>query len=173
MVSKGDIVNIKAYVFTSYGRSVDEGKIRDFGTNIHQPKGSGLIKALFRFSFSHPWVGIVLGKSYRATGRYHSVQYDDTLPYLIEDKRHSVIMVQPLDGTQRYYEPIPCLEEDLEAVLDIQEALSTKDKLTVLEAHISGRLEELERGIQVGDHGAFWTAHDLEAILDIVKRSEA
>lgn len=130
-MNKGDIVKAKACVWTKYLKyPIREAEI--FGELKHIPKGGGLVKCLIRFQYGGPIVGVVEGYSYRATGWY-GYEDMDCPAHLMEDKRHKVVRVQPLDGTSRYYEPLVCLEEDLEVVLDIQEALSTKDWLDMLE----------------------------------------
>ena len=131
MTNKGDIVKVSAIVQTCYVTyPVRLQDIAPYGKMIHKPTGGGRLKCLFRSPCSAR--GVVVGYSYRATGWY-GYQEEDCPAHLMEDKRHRVTRVQPLDGTGRYYKPFACLEEDLEVVLDIQQAMSDATWLDMLE----------------------------------------
>jgi len=105
-MKKGDIVLVKAQVVTSY-------KPRPDLQLLHEPSWGNWKKKLYRLEYTHPRIGMVVGKSYRATGNHD----DDIsgMPYLAEDKRHPVIMIIPTRD-DRWFNPYPCLEEDLEHV---------------------------------------------------------
>jgi hypothetical protein len=115
VMRKGQKVIVNATVDSRYG--VHNPDVLEL---VHCPEGlePGVnIKSLFRWKKTKPWLGVVVGRSYRATGIYRaepdSEFYD---PYrdraLDEDVRHVVWMLEPLEGW-RYLKPVPCLEKDL------------------------------------------------------------
>ena len=103
-MKKGNIVLVKAQVVTSY-------KPRPELQLLHKPTWGNWKKKLYRLEYTWPRIGMVVGKSYRATGS-RSNDMDD-IQYLSEDKRHPVVMVISIKD-DRWIKPIPCLEEDLE-----------------------------------------------------------
>jgi len=110
-VKKGDRVLVKAIVTTFYTDSrVSE---EDACAFVHIPKGTGLIKVMITLDSEEPWLGLVMGYSYRATGHYYTG--NDGEGHLAEDQRHKVWLVQPLE-THRYLQPTACREEDLDIV---------------------------------------------------------
>ena len=116
-LKKGDVVWVHAVVEASCGdaRHEHESSV----TLIHIPdkkKWPSMIKRLYRVSLEPPERGIVVGESYRATGWYQDSRFNDgdwEPAYLQEDKRHPVVIVQPLDNP-RYLKPWACLPNDLE-----------------------------------------------------------
>ena len=114
-MEKGDLVIVHAVVIASYGSPLG-------GELIHEPELEHRTKKrLFRFEIC-PFPAVMVGTSYRATGYYYPGHtgsgkwFDDDMPepaHLSEDKRHPVIMVQPLD-CPRWLKPSACLERDLE-----------------------------------------------------------
>ena len=111
-MKKGDVVIVRAYALTSYNDMETLG-----AELVHCPKGTWKSKKLYRQKAHEPWTGLVVGTSYRATGHYDSGATDmystPDPPYLIEDKRHPVVMVQRLD-TERWLRPVACFDADLE-----------------------------------------------------------
>ena len=129
-MNKGDVVKVHAIVDANYilPHNTDGGLIHN------PPLEHSIKKRLFHYPVN-PWIGIVVGTSYRATGYYYSGQrsgsfrFDDDLPEppsLSSDKLHLVIMVQPL-STQRWLRPATCLEKDLEIVASLQEMLEAAE----------------------------------------------
>lgn len=117
-MKKGDTVLVHAVIHTHYMANLIQGKDSEI---IHEPKGSSsLRKCLVRHKVT-PWQGLVVGTSYRATGYYNAANYgsydsiDFEPAYLLEDKRHLVTMIQPLD-IPRWQKPTACLEQDLELI---------------------------------------------------------
>lgn len=116
-MKKGDIVEIKAYVEARYGWPQDTAiHIPEDATKEQQKKMQ--VRSLFRFSFEG--FGVLVGKSYLATGisnqrpgNYLLDDFEDP-PFLSEDKRHPVWVVEPHVDEDRYYLPIRCLASDLE-----------------------------------------------------------
>lgn len=113
-MNKGDIVNCRAEVFTSYAHNwhIDE--------KIHVPetnKSSGT-KALFRRSWKKSFRCVLLGKTYIATGHLYimSNDYEYEPNYLVEDKRHTVWVCEPYNNSNRYYKTFYALEEDLSPI---------------------------------------------------------
>jgi hypothetical protein len=110
-MNKGDIVRIKATVrgVTIY-RST--GNIREI-KRLKEPK------KFYR-------TGVVLGYSFIKTGDIIRGRYTDEPNYLRVKKHHRVIVIEPvnswnyypikLQDTNRYLEPVRCLEEDLEII---------------------------------------------------------
>ena len=137
-VHKGDIVLASGRVetmYTSVGHldGVDGTSKRQL---LYKPKlgligATSPIKCLFRFQFAKQREGVVIGQKMVATGYYYEGDYDpyegDTPPYLIQDKRHKVWAVEPLDG-DRYRDPWYCLEEDLavRTALQNEEAIAKR-----------------------------------------------
>jgi len=117
-MNKCDIVLVKAAVF---GSTNDRPAVHDhmpLGASasivkmIHRPKMDGITRNLWRVQYTKAWEGIITGYSFRNTGRVlGGTDYEDP-GYLYEDKRHKVIMVQPL-YTNRWLKPIACLAEDI------------------------------------------------------------
>jgi len=130
-MKKGDKVLVRAIVENPLGmiiypgfsitqRMGKPGKLRV----IHTPPfasedGEERTRSLWRFEFDEPWLGLVTGYSLRQTGVVVGAGFDPgsgwTEPYLLTDKYHRVVMVQPLRA-QRWFRPSACLEEDLEIV---------------------------------------------------------
>jgi len=76
-------------------------------------KSSDAVKYLFRRSLYK--AGLVIGYTRKATGNFYAPRYheaDEYPSYLAQDKRHLVVVVEPLDSEQ-WKEPWFCLEEDL------------------------------------------------------------
>jgi len=131
-IRKGNIVLVKAKAVSGYMNEQNIPDCRSMDSLIHEPRPESPIggkKCLVRAEFYKPLYGVVIGKTYRATGLYKGMpkRYllsfetsDDDPPYLEEDKRHWGWLVEPLDGTVLYREPIFVLEKDLElARLDL------------------------------------------------------
>lgn len=126
--AKGDVVLVAASVFTESGRdtkpheitlsalihATNRGVRHDNLTLLHRGKKdwTGTTRDLWRYQYDAPWRGLVIGFGFRQTGAVHHGSYDDP-GYLTVDKRHTVIMVEPLDTT-RFLQPIACLEDDLQ-----------------------------------------------------------
>jgi len=129
---KGQVVLVKAFVFSAKGgrwklfaEAYRNGANHDDVPNvtgdqltmIHEAWGGYSNKLnLWRYEYSRPVLGMVVGWSFRQTGESvpSSGSYDDYFQgYLAADKRHKVIMVQPL-ANERWLRPIACLEEDIE-----------------------------------------------------------
>ena len=106
-MKKGDRVLVKATVRTGYARISNNEDV------IYEPRGGG--KRILRYPHTDV-IGIIIGYSWRATGHY-SPRVDDNPPFLSEDKRHKVWLVESLrGGDERYIEPLVCLEADLEII---------------------------------------------------------
>lgn len=110
MFKKGDFVRVKATVRADYEKGYDdESVVYLVGKDVDD-------RNLFRHETD--FIGIVIGKSYRETGKYveADTRGEEWLPaYLSKAKRHPVWMVERLKS-ERYFKPIPCLEADLERV---------------------------------------------------------
>ena len=113
---KGDVVEVKATVSTEYRdrTSRSPGYLGMMNlTLVHVPPyDKEILKCLLKRSFHRPQKGMVVGHTVRATGHYEGVPYPDDAPYLSEDKRHRVVVVESL-RSQRWTPPWICLEEDL------------------------------------------------------------
>lgn len=111
-MKKGDLVRVKAQVVTRFPN------IWTGGTLVHEPKRGQATskKCLYRLDFE-PWTGMIVGKSYLATGLYEQAgdYWDGNYASLKEDKRHAVWLVEPIDSN-RWVKPFACLEVDLELV---------------------------------------------------------
>lgn len=114
---KGTIVLVKAVAETGYSHNV-------FGTPnfpknelvYSDREGDKSYKNLYRYPCTEPWKGIVVGYSTRVTGRFHPANeysYDYDPAYLQPMTSHTVVMVEPLNGT-RYFIPSACLPDDVE-----------------------------------------------------------
>jgi len=120
-MEKGDVVLVHATVFChrTGGDLGPMNEARPESHLVHSPAGVGDQRQLWRLPHK-PWRGLVTGRTYLATG---IVKYGYSGPYdsydgdleLVEDKRHIVLCVQPLD-TKRWLKPWRCLEADLEVV---------------------------------------------------------
>lgn len=124
-IRKGNIVLVKAKAVSGYMNEQNISDCRSMDSLIHEPRPESPIggkKCLVRAEFYKPLHGVVIGKTYRATGYYRGGwrmgehAQDDDPPYLEEDKRHWGWLVEPLDNTTLYREPIFVLEKDLELV---------------------------------------------------------
>lgn len=110
MIKKGDIVTVKAFVYTAYGTA--------YGERIYTPQSLSSfanVKSLYR-SECTPWEGIVVGYTSRATGYYSYARgdYDSYEGTLHVDKYHKVWLVESLRN-DHWKKPTECLEEDLES----------------------------------------------------------
>jgi len=113
---KGDVVVVKATVSTEYRDRMHRspGCLQMMRlTLVHVPPyDREVLKCLVKRPFRRPQKGMVVGYTVRATGHYVGRVDEDDISYLIEDKRHKVIVVEPL-RSQRWAPPWICLEEDL------------------------------------------------------------
>ena len=113
---KGDVVAVKATVSTQYcdGMHRSPGYLQMMNsTLVHVPPyDREVLKCLIKRPLRRPQKGMVMGYTARATGHYVGRVDEDDISYLIEDKRHKVIVVEPL-RSQRWAPPWICLEEDL------------------------------------------------------------
>lgn len=75
-------------------------------------------RPLMRIAEDKPWLGVVVGYSVRISGVLLRGDGWDNPGSLVNDKRHPVIMVEPVD-TERWTDPTPCLESDLEIVKSV------------------------------------------------------
>ena len=109
----GDVVECQAAVLTSY-MAPDRANAAGWEL-VHTPKGgpqSGY-KYMYRIRCDVPVIGVIIGYTYRDTGKYRSADYyaeDSDPPYLEVDKRHRVWMVAT---TLRWRQPWLVLEDDL------------------------------------------------------------
>jgi hypothetical protein len=116
MVKKGSVVEVRATVETSYDR-LENYVCYDL---VYSPIGGRDKKCLFRSPEKRSWRGLVIGRSYLATGNFVShiiaKDYGSYMEkYLEEDKRHVVFKVIPL-STERFIKPLCVLEEDLNVI---------------------------------------------------------
>ena len=141
---KGDIVNVQAVVsfeyiaspgcltqpLTVYERHAEhqekmdlERLERDGAEIVYRPadrhNGARSVKAMIRRPIRNA-KGVTLGKRQRATGYFYYGGYDDQST-LAQDKRHWVVVVQPLEPEAYYVESWLCLEEDLEATDELRQ----------------------------------------------------
>jgi len=112
MFKKGDIVVCDRYVTTGINLSSD---IPNLYIELKVERGNvNNQKNLYSIVFKDPSFGIVIGQSYLATGIYfpcHGHDYDFEPAVLEEDKRHIVLVVEPLrENSQRYLKPFYSLE---------------------------------------------------------------
>ena len=132
-MKKGDIVLVTRSVFTKHRVSrqlEDDGYLSIDTLEIIREVGledrivqRGYERHLMRLTHRKPFKGLVVGWSMRISGRYvpgamnYSFEGGDEYDpgELYDAKYHTVIMVQPIDS-ERWYHPVPCLEEDLEVV---------------------------------------------------------
>lgn len=122
-IHKGDIVMVKAVVFTAY----EDGKVLQTKwdkslTVIYAPdRVSASRKSLLRQEYLEPIPSIVCGWRYVQTGHGHR-QWGGVEDYdpgtLQVDKSHQVWVVEAIKGgsgnTDRYYAPQLALESDLQ-----------------------------------------------------------
>ena len=116
---KGDRVLAFAEVSTIYiSKKSIEYITKEGWTVIHWPKQdeySESTKVLIRRRITPAFPGIVIGYTRKATGNFHATTYygpEEEPSYLAQDKRHLVVVVEPL-GDNQYRKPWLCLEEDL------------------------------------------------------------
>lgn len=149
-MKKGTVVLVKAEVRTGF-HSIPEDEV------LHTPRtylGTGRLKKLYKHTID-PYRAIVVGHSYLATGRWQPGW--EELAELVEDRRHSVVLVEPLQGT-RYLKPRACLEEDLElldftvtrAIYDLREEVnSMSDKMSDLDRNFVWVIGDLTKLIHL------------------------
>jgi hypothetical protein len=121
----GDKVKAHAFVITKY--YAEDFATRVGGSIIHSPSpkiNSDGIKCLVRVPQQVD--GVIIGWTMRQTGRRYfghmptGYDFDDYEPTTFEsDKHHKVWLIAKSNSSQRYFQPIACLEEDLEEVDDI------------------------------------------------------
>ena len=102
----GQRVRVKAEAKTAYdelwwrerddlGRRVrksEPGLWEEWGWEcVHRPNQGSHVKCLWRRPFPDPQLGVVIGRTYRATGRY--LDGIDEESVLCEDKRHTLYQV--------------------------------------------------------------------------------
>jgi len=113
---KGDVVKVVACVEMTYGMQGIEHQI------LHMPPGnqSGNLRYLVRIVEKESWTGMVIGYTFRFTGYReagHAWDWDEMEPSrLTPDKSHKVWLVEPVGKSDRWTEPVTCLEEDLEPI---------------------------------------------------------
>lgn len=119
-MKKGDIVRVKAEVITIYGNPhwiINNPKVNLIHCPLPlNPYETALyrVKSLYEKPVKETFLGILIGKTYLATGKCNGgYEYDDPAN-LNEDKRHLCWKVEPLLNYSRYLQPILCLEQDLE-----------------------------------------------------------
>ena len=110
----GQQVTVSAYVFTKFLHDWDTRWTKglpDDSEMVHQPDpGIGYSKVLIKQRFQKPVSGIIVGYTWRATGKVHG-EWEDA--YLQEDKRHKVWLIA---SNLRYTKPIVALVADITEV---------------------------------------------------------
>ena len=108
---KGDRVIVKAEVYTKSARNIGWGKSEVAVEVKHS--GKGIPREMRRVILDNPFEGMVVGHSVRITGLYFRGGGRDDPGEIADEKWNKVVMVIPL-GTDRWINPVACLEDDLE-----------------------------------------------------------
>ena len=132
---KGDMVRVFAEVHVTYFGDKDDRKHWKDWEVVHEPEDKSVFfggldghepldrKVLLRREIAGGRWGLVVGYTKKATGYYWPSRIrfsqdgagdDVDPPYLEQDKRHLVVVIEPCDvGDQRYRPTFYCFEEDL------------------------------------------------------------
>ena len=114
--SKGDRVLVKAIVWTKVSHVPVGSEWRSKIVYTPEKPDSqypGIIRPLERSKLIKPLYALIVGKSYRISGYYRRGYGYDDAGELINQTRHPVFMVSPLN-TERYLKPYAALEGDIE-----------------------------------------------------------
>jgi hypothetical protein len=128
---KGDVVEVRGQLYTflaqsrvDYDRALYKPPIQDYAS--WRRYGQARLRCLDRYSLHKPYVGMVVGYSWRGVGystppsggSSYGQEYDDFDPGgLGITERVPVVMVIPL-SSERFVKPVPVLPEDLAPIED-------------------------------------------------------